>query len=151
MTTNAQVRTAWQTQVFANINAGANSFPYELWPETRRRRDAGVYNRKVDFWIYSVRHRINNLLMGGEEQHFEVEIVRTLENDTEATAYNLVIDDFNTTLYSLVKTNLGDTWQGTVDYWEPPIDAPKPIQTEYEERSVWEARVTYKGFIINNY
>lgn len=149
MSTNALVRAAWATYVWAQINNGRNAFDYDVWPESRRKHaQAGLFDGEVDFWIYSIRHRNEYLLGQSEVKHFEVEVVRTLQNDPEGEAYSTVIDDFNSTLYNLVKSSLGDTWGGTVSLWRPPAEAPAPIRTTFNQVDVFEARVLYTAEAI---
>ena len=140
---NAPVRQAWKDFVFANINGGLNSFDYNLWVETRKKRATTLLNGKVDFWLYDVRHKVDLKMMGGEDRIFEVEVVRVKENELDNGVDLILIDDFNDTLYELVKTNLGDTWQGSVDFWSPPEEMTQVKKIEFGDRECFEARVIY--------
>lgn len=149
---NAAVRTAWEEKVFANINLGRNSFNYDFWPETRKERYEGtVKDLTVDFWLYQVRSVPRMELIGGLVTVYEVEVVRVIEKDETGSNYNTVIDDLNVTLFGLVKSSLGDTWNGTVQLWRPPTEAPKPERKQFAEHDIWEARVIYEGEAITNY
>lgn len=142
MSTNAQVRAAWQSKVFANINGGQNAFDYDYWPESRKDRSNLVYNKRVDFWLYTVRHTTEFTMMRGEMQHFEVEIARFLENVPGEKNSNQVIDDF-VTLQGYVRNTLGDTWQSTVSLYRLPEDSVVPERQQFEEVECWVGRQIY--------
>lgn len=142
MTTNAEVRAVWQSKVFANVNGGLNSFDYDYWPESRKERSNLVYNKRVDFWLYTVRHTVEFIMMRGEIQHFEVEIFHMLENVPGEKNSNQVIDDF-VTVQGLVRGTLGDTWQSTVSFYRLPEEQVVPEREQFEEVEVWVGRQIY--------
>ena len=151
MTTNALIRQAWKDYVFSTINNGENAFDYDFWPEDRKRREAGLVNGIYDFWLYHVRHRVEPQMCNKELRIFEVEIVRVLQNDLTGQNHISVVDDLNVTIAGLVKTALGDTWQGTVDLWRPPAESPRPERSSFAEQETFEARVIYTAEVLTNY
>lgn len=150
MTTNAQIRAAWQTKVFSKINSGINCFDYEFWPMSRVLSDKGFFQKRVDFWLYLVRSKTEFNVMSGEDQIFEVEVRRYLENETDKKNYNVVVDDFQT-LMGLIKLYLTDDWNNTVDDWQPPTEGPQPVQELFGEVECWRAQQIFTARKLVDY
>lgn len=145
MSTNQQVRDAWAAQVFANIAGGVTSYDYDLWTRSSSEDGKGLYQGAVDFWIYHVRHANQYIEIGRPqaERRFQVEVVRVKEHSPEILGIKTVSDDLEETLFDLVETNLGKTWAGTVDFWQPPSEVTVPEEREFAGRRAYEARVIY--------
>ena len=152
MTTNAQVREAWRDLVFAALpGAGVNAFDNQVLPETRRERKSCMLNKRIDYWQYIVSNVPTPGMLGAEIQSFEVQVTRVIQKDADNAAFNEVLDDISEALYDKVKTGLGDTWNGTVQQWDPPAGQPKVVEDNFGEERVWKCTVVYKAQNQVNY
>jgi hypothetical protein len=152
MSTNAAVRTAWADNVFKNINAGVNSYGYEINRTNQSATDLelGYYNQRVDFWEYLVTSIKTPFLMGKYNLKFIVTVRGTLQIDESGagTAQQNLIDSFRT-VNDYVITNLGTKWDTTIDYYEGPTDLSISA-VQWGGKSAWQGVTTYTAFKITN-
>lgn len=152
MSTNAAVRTAWADDVFANINAGVNSYGYEINRTNQSATDLelGYYNQQVDFFEYVVSSVKTPFLMGKYNLKFIVTVRRTIQisESGAGTAQQDLIDSFRT-INDYVITNLGTKWNNTIDYYEGPADLSISAVT-WGGKSAWQGQTTYTAFKITN-
>jgi hypothetical protein len=152
MSTNALVRTAWQENVFSNLNGGFNSYPRLIEPISQDEIRLGYdYNtKKIYFWSYVVSNVIAFSTIGGgvnnRDVKFKVEITHVREratsnNPKDDTSMNLVIDGFET-VAGYVRTNLLTHWDSTVDYYTPPEELEIAADT-WDGKPVWRGKQIY--------
>ncbi|MCA9811714.1 MAG: hypothetical protein KC483_02505 [Nitrosarchaeum sp.] len=113
MSTNAQVRTAWNTNVFSNFS-GVSSYAYAIDPDSGVDANLGISSGIVNFWQYVVKSTEVPQLMGKNQLLFEVVVSRVIQDDLTGANHNVAIDDFRT-LIDYVNDNLDTDWGGTVD------------------------------------
>ena len=152
MSTNALVRTAWQENVFANIDQGLTSYSRKIELTSQEEIEL-VYTddtKKILYWTYVVNSTWKYYYMGtgnnnAREVGFKVEIehIREKEEGGDDTAFNAVLDAFET-LGGLVRTNLSATWDGTVDLWNEPSEVEIDSIT-IEGRHCWRGKQIYKA------
>lgn len=152
MSSNALVRTAWTDNVFSNINAGENSYAYNLNRTNQSANDIelGYYNKNIDFWEYVVTSTKTPLLMNKYQITFTVELRHTIavNENSSGVAQIELIDSFRS-VNDYVITNLGTKWDNTVDYYE----GPQPISITSDlwgGKAVWVGTQIYTAFKLTN-
>lgn len=154
MTTGAQVRTVWQDNIFNAPSVAAftsRGYLYDVLADSQFEaaklyhdpQDGGM--PQVNFFVCLVRRAQRMELLRGLEQTFEVRLTYYLQQtDVGGPQYNLVADRLEL-VDDLVRTALGKTWGGTVDYYtggEPDrIDV-----AAVDDRQCWRGGATYLGF-----
>lgn len=150
MTTNAAVRTEWKTDVWGNINGGKNAYDYEL-VESQESEVAKAYlDGKIDFWVYIVASTKIPITTGQYEERFQV-IVRhwvQQKDDVDGANYKQLIDDFRT-MNDFVQTNLGESWNNTVQTFDGP-GIPTPSLVNFANIPCWFAEVVYNATNLVN-
>lgn len=150
MTTIAQVRAAWDTKIWANATIQAitdkiYSFDLNLVStnEVARLR----YNQEVNFFLGLVTKAERLRPMGQIEQTFTVELRYYRAIDTQGENFAIATDAIES-VSSLVDSQLGPTWNATVDFHKRQ-DGPLTIKRDQiASNPVWVA--TYKYFGIKN-
>lgn len=154
MSTNALVRTAWADNVFANLNAGKNSYQRLLAPTSQDEIALGYdeETKRIYFWEYIVSSLQHFPYIGGgvnvRKVDFKVEITHwqqrnTQNNPAEDSSMSDVLDAFQT-LAGYVRTNLGHTWDSTVDFFETPSEVEIEA-AEFDGKPCWKAKQIYKA------
>lgn len=149
MSTNALVRTAWAENVFANINAGANSYDRAIEPTSQSEINLGydANTKRVYVWFYVVTSRDENNEIGGgaavREKFFSVALTHMREKGEGGSDsdHNAVIDAFET-LNGYVRTNLTTNWDSTVSFYEKPSEVEVTSGT-WDGKPVWIGKQIY--------
>lgn len=152
MSTNAAVRSAWQTNVFDNIS-GPNAYNYLIDPDSGADVDKGYASGTINFFTYVVTaSEIADQLCGKNRLEFTVTITRFIQDDVSGANHNTLIDDFRE-IADNVNDNLTDNWAATVDtttQYPDPADMTPEIAT-WDGKPCWTATVVYKAEkIVNN-
>ena len=146
MSTNAAVRSAWQTNVFDNIS-GVNSYNYAIDPDSGIDLDKAYSSGTINFFQYIVKsHEMPALIGGRNRVEYTVTITRIIQDDTDGTNFNTLIDDFRD-INDNVNDNLGNDWGSTVDLTTefPTSDDINPEITAWDGKSCWTATVQYRA------
>ena len=146
MTTSAQVRTNWDTYVFQNADILAiteKAFPYEVTEESEKEVADAYDSTNINFFEYVVSLTETNVnqISGSSlsrQQRFLVEVRYTKYAGTDGAAFNEVTDALET-LLDTVRDDLGQTWQGLIDFVENPISIEPPRAARFNETDCFRA------------
>lgn len=148
MTTAAQVRSAWLTNIFQNASITALTdkiYDYDVTLETTKEFSKLRYRQEINFMLYLVTVAQRVMMMGQYEQAFTVEIRYGKQADVAGTVFKAVADVFET-IQTLVQTNLTGSWGSTVDYYRIQNGPPNIVQQEIENIPIWIGTLKYTGF-----
>lgn len=148
MTTQAQVRSAWQISVFNNPTIQAITpkiYPYDVTKQSTKEILKFRYNQEVNFITYIVKRSQQMMIMGQIAQAFEVELSYYKVADTDGVNFNSVLDFFES-LDTIVISGLGQTWGGIIDYYQTQEQSIEIEQIDLEGEAIWLGRYKYIGF-----
>lgn len=148
MATGLQVRTAWNTSIWSNATIQAITskiYNYDVTKQSSKEVSKFYLNQEVNFITYLVSRAQRLRIMQQIEQQFIVDIRYYLVADTEGVNYNALLDAFET-IDSLVISQLGTTWGGSVDYYELQSEPVAITEIQIENVSVWAGQYKYLGF-----
>ena len=144
----SNIRTAWQTQIFANATVQAwtpNYFSYDVTKEFEKEVSLFLYSTEINFFVFLVNRFREEGKSGRASFTFPVIVKYHLEVDPEGLNYNRVLDRLES-LDSLVISQLTRTWNSTVDFYRSQSDPISMSIDEIDGRSYWIGQVTYTGF-----
>jgi hypothetical protein len=103
------------------------------------------YEGEVNFILAKTLRRSFPILSQQTRYTFQVEVSYYLQQaDIAQNTYRTVRDRLET-LDDLVRTAMGKTWSGTVDFWQGGV--PTAInEIEVNERTCWTGAITYTAF-----
>lgn len=153
MSTSSDVQAAWDTSIWANSTITAYTeqiHGYALTEKSETELKRMYFDSELNF-IQSVVGRGVNYgsgatMLGGVIQYdFIVEVSYFLTNDIDSSGDNwITVRDFFEDLLDVVRSDLGNTWSNTVDYWKPQAEPAEIIEVRIGDESAW--RGTYKFF-----
>lgn len=149
MTTSATIESAWETYVFKNAVVKAitpNAFPYEVTRESETELAALLHNQAINFFTYKTSRTEQWIGVNVLQESFLVEVAYYLEKDTSGEAWTAARNALET-LAATVRTSLGDTWQGTVGYWEPQSEPPRLEETDIQGTPAWRGSFQFTAKI----
>lgn len=150
MSTSAQVRTAWSTYVLQHASAQAFTTQmhlFEINDQSEHALELIRYNTEINF----VQCLIARAQRSGEtsrpagtsvQYDYTVEVRYTREAEPSGANWTAVIDFFDT-LQSLVLTQLGNSWQNTVDMYAPQEGVPSIEEIVFDNTKAWQGRYTW--------
>lgn len=150
MTTAAQIRSAWETYVFQNSDISAITSKYyktEVTQESEAEVALGYNDSQINFFEFVVtpqQSEVNQISGSANSrlQTFLVEVRYTKYAEPNGTAFNDVIDALET-LIDTVRTSLGATWQGLVDFVQNPISVEPPQKQKFNETDCYRAVIRF--------
>jgi hypothetical protein len=150
MSTTAQVRSAWKTNVFDHSTIQALTtkiYDYDV-VETAgisTAHDAKLYEAQVyNFIQYRVTKTRRFDLTLKMLITFPVTVQYYKEVDLAGANYNGVEDAIET-IFNRVRTGLSDTWAATVDYWRVTDAPPDIVILRVNDRPVWRGQYQFIG------
>lgn len=151
MSTVAAVTAAWNSAIWEAPEILAFTgkiFPYEITQNSGSEKKALYSDGQINFVEYVITRNVIPFEIGGGDSavtfDFLVEIRYTREQDAKGLNFGL-IRDFYDTLQTLVLTDLGGSWNSTVDYYEPQGEPPKIINELVADRECWRATYSFKA------
>jgi hypothetical protein len=153
MTTCATVQTAWTTKIFnhASIQAITTAIIYHPITQTSESEVDDLYFGAEVNVIEVLISRAIELVMTKEElTSYSVRVSYYKEQDPGSTNYADARAFFET-LYPLVKSELGTTWNGTVDYWNINAESVDAEETTIDGRACWKVSATFEGILAQAY
>lgn len=148
MSTAAQVRAAWETAILEHATIQAITpryFLFEVTQNSEAETDRLFFGKELNY-IQCIVTRSNEFQALGELQYtYTVDITYTRRFDVDGDNYLAVVDFFDT-LFSLVRTELGDSWDSTVDYWRPQEGPAEITQIEFENEPAWRGAYRFTAF-----
>ena len=148
MSTAAQVRTAWQTNVFDHATVTAitsNAVTAEFKELTRKHLEGLIENQEINFFNYLVSRTPQQDQISGAAlvlYLYEVEVNYYRESKPDRTNYVTALDAFET-VGDRVLSGLGSTWGGTVDFHTLPEEQPEVSEVIINNRECWRVTQTY--------
>ena len=145
MSTAALVRAAWATNIFEHATVLAYTtkiYDYDITARSQKETARFRYNTGINFFTYLTTRGHEVKEMGGASSsaiahfNYQVEVRYYLEADTEGTNFNAVVDRLGT-IDGLVVTQLGKTWDSTVDFYRPQQEPPTIQLIELDNKPVW--------------
>lgn len=148
MSTAAQIRAAWASQVFSDGTITAitdKAIAREFTEESKAELSKLRYEQEYNFFSYPVIRRATNRLIGGSVTYeYEVEVNYYLEADAAGVNYTAVQDAFDA-VDALVLSGLGNNWNSTVDFSELPDTGPEITSILIGDKQCWRGRKTYSA------
>lgn len=145
MSTAAQVRAAWLDNIWNHATVQAYTtkiYDYDITARSQKEAAKFYHNTSINFFSYITTRGHEVKEMGGSSlsaiAHFnyQVEIRAYLQADTDGSNFSAVIDRLGT-IDGLVVTQLGKTWDSTVDFYRPQQEPPTLNLIELDGRPVW--------------
>lgn len=147
MSTLAQVRAAWDTKIWANAAISAITdkiFGFDLNLVSTKEVARLRYNQEVNFFLCLITKAERLRPMGQVEQTFTAEVRYYRNIDTSGANFAVATDAIET-VSSLVDSQLGATWNSTVDF---PRRQEGPLTIKRDQiasNPVWVATYKYLG------
>ncbi len=155
MSSSSAVASAWNLFVFENATIQAITskiYAFEVDKGSEAALAQAMEGQKVNFIEYVVtRTPVAYELGNATEAQFEflVEIRYTLEQQTVGETIggtnHIAMRDFYDTLLGVVSSSLGQTWNGTVDYFEYPTEQPQITAEDVASIQCWRSVYRFKG------
>lgn len=120
MSTNALVRAAWLSKVMSHASILAITpkiYDHDLTEESTKEQSKLFHNTIVNAISYLVTSSLELRLRGNDTRNFVVDVTYIKQYDVDGANWKAV-SDFFSTIENLVRTELGGTWNSTVDYYQ---------------------------------
>lgn len=150
MTTINQIREAWDDAIFdhATVRGYTTAINHFDVPNLESAASSGLfyYDAEINFFSFVVTRTRRDGLTGRVIYEFSCRLRYYRENEPSGDNFKSISDRLET-VDSLVRSELGNSWSSTVDYYEPGaggIRAPELIFLE--NKPVWVGEVSYTGF-----
>lgn len=144
---NSAVRSAFAT-LFADSQIQAlttKSYNYDILDDSETDIAKYKYNQEINFFIYLVSQGFEYKAFGEVLETYSVEIKYYKEDNKSGTNQNAIRDNL-ATLITRLRTVLGVTWSGTVDYYTIQ-DAPISLENiNLAGDESWLGRVVLIGY-----
>lgn len=148
MSTAAQVRAAWETNVFQHSTVQALTtkiFDYSVETDGAKKKFAELReDTEINFITYTVIRYPDGGAIGARRYRYVVTVQINKQADTSSTAFNSAIDA-GETIDARVIQGLGSSWSSTVDNGEVLSTEPVIEEVEIEGRRVARLTKTYTG------
>lgn len=151
MTTSAQVRAAWAAKVWSHATITAITTKIHAYDvlsiadESEAHKSKLKYAQEINSIQYTV-HKMRTFEMTGKEQQlFDVNITIYRSADITGANFN-AIEDTAETINTLVSSELGSTWNGTVDYYRTEDRAIEITDSRLDDVPIWIGQFKYQGF-----
>lgn len=150
MSTAAQVRTAWDTNVFQHSSIQA--ITTKIY-DREMRKDEGSsksqynllrFGQEINFIEYVVTRFPNGGEVGARRYQYQVEVSYYRELEKDSTNHNAVIDAFES-IDTRVIDGLGFTWGATVDFASQDFESPSIEQITIEGKQVLKVSRVYEA------
>lgn len=148
MSTCAAVRSAWQTYVFDQTSIQTitdKTLNYDVVLASTKEIADIRFEQEINAFVYLVNKNVTRRMMGQITEEFIVTVKYYREADPKGQNYNTVIDA-QETVYDVVLTTLGPTWQNTVDYFLTEDSSIDVSQQTIDGRAVWVSSYRFSGF-----
>jgi hypothetical protein len=152
MTTSLQVRTAWSTKLLNHSAVEAfttRAYTYDVSLDNEF-DVSKLYHAPlsgaptVNFVLCLVTRQQEPLVIQNTRYTFQVRLEYYLQQeDIGSSTYNTLIDRLET-MDDLVRTQLGGTWDGTVDFYSGGTPSDITV-VQIDKRSCWRGAYLYSG------
>ena len=151
MTTSAEIRTALETSVFSRSSLLAitdNVLFYAMTEGSEKELSAIYSGQQINAFQVLVSRAISQMMTGAELHTFDVEISYFKAKDTEGQAWVDCLDALDTVIDE-VRSQLGNTWNGLIDYWTLTTEAPAVEPRVIDSTEAWRSSVLLQCFATN--
>jgi hypothetical protein len=151
--TIATVKTKWETAIFADATIKGyttNLYSYDLINTVSKSNahEAKMFlANNLNFAQFIFLGRTRKEMTKDESQIYTVRVDYYKECDLSGTNFNSVVN-FQEDLYSVVKTKLGNTWGGAVDFWNVVEEIPQVSSENLNGTPVWFSSQIYNANFI---
>lgn len=146
--TTAQVRTAWDTNVFtaATVIAITDKIYDKRMDRGGSTKEISLLKYKQEFnWIeYTVQRFAQGGMIGQRRYEYLVRVNVCREVDPDSTNHNDCLDALDT-IEGLVISALGVTWGSTVDLWQDVSRAPSIDEIEISGKRIIVCSQEYRA------
>jgi len=149
MSTIADIRRVWDSEIFDHVTMRGYTtsvYPYDIPNlESAKNSTQFYFAAEINFMTFVVSRIRRDGLTGQIRYEFPVRVRYYRENEPSGDNFKSITDRLEA-MDSLVRSELGNTWGSTVDYYEPNergISAPDLVFLE--NRPTWVSEVTYTG------
>lgn len=148
MTASSTIASTWQTYIFdystiQGITKKANAF--EMIQDSETALEKLHYGGAVNAFCYKA-VQINEQRLTRTILHTHVVTVDYYREQDPAGMNWKAVRDALETLATTVRTQLGNTWQGSVDYWRYRDTEPEIEQVTIGSTPCWRGRVVYEAY-----
>ncbi len=153
MTTAADIEVAWTASVWTadSVEAFSSLVLTRAISEFSEAETSPFHDHdlaEINFFSFVVtRKPLNSIIAGGTtgstQYQFDVRVSYYRTIDAEGTNHDLTRDGIEA-VDDVVRSALGKTWGGTVDFFEYG-DTKPPTRGEVDGTPVWEASQTYRA------
>ena len=147
MTTNALVRSAWASKVMGHDQIVAYTpqiFDYDLTEESTKEQSKLFHDTIVNCVSYVVSSYQQLRLRGTNSKHFEVKVTYYKQYDVDGDNYKSIADFFEL-LQTLVWSELGGTWDASVDYYQLQEGPPSIRVDTIGGRKSWVGEFLFRA------
>lgn len=159
MTTSTAIETVWDTSIWqhASILAITSKLIKRPQGSLSEKEYQSLYTAKRLNFIEALTTRtqrsneLANVLGRATTYDFLVQVnyYKDYEDDTIGQAWESV-RNFYETLYPLVVSELGNTWDGTVELWKPQDGQPEITNLQIDNKRTWRGSYSYTATIITS-
>lgn len=152
MTTSTDIETVWNTYIWqhATIQAITTKLIKRPQGSLSEKEYQSLYTAKRLNFIEALTSRtqrsqeLANVLGRATTYEYLVQVsyYKDYEDDTVGTSHT-AIRDFFETLYQLVVTQLGNTWQGNIETWKPQDGQPEITTLQIDNKRTWRGSYSY--------
>lgn len=152
MSTSAQIEAAWLAAIWnhATIQAYTSKLITRPQGSLSEQEYKSLYLSKKLNFIECLTSRtaksgeLANVLGRATTYDYLVEVnyYRDYEDDTAGTN-RLIVRDFQEVLYSLIVSELGNTWDGTVEIWSPKDGQLDITDLQIDNKRTWRSSFSY--------
>jgi len=148
MSTSAEVEAQWLDKVFKYDSIktiSPKAYPFEVTEESEKEVSRLYHAGEINFWMYLIARSHEFQVTNRLTYNFTVELSYYREMDPEGENWTAVRDNLET-LFGVVRSSLGNTWQSTVDFWRPQAGIPNISLVKLGGKQVWRGVYIYTGF-----
>ena len=148
MTTSASLETQWDTYVWSHEDIEEITekvYFYAVTEDSEFELEKLFKDGELNFFQCLIARESLKEVTQRVRHKFTAEIsyYRTKSEDPTGLNWTAVRDAFET-LYDTVQSSLGESWNETVDYWEPQEGPPEIVEVQLGSEKVW--RGSYRFF-----
>jgi hypothetical protein len=159
MTASSTIESAWNSAIWqhATVQAITSKIITRPYSTLSEKEFQSLYlDKRINFiealTTRSQRYNETANVLGRVTQYeFRILInyYKDYESDTSGAAYG-AIRNFFETLFDLVVSELGNTWDSTVDFWKPQEDQLEITDLEIDKKRTWKGSFSYTATVTTS-
>ena len=143
------IRQAWREKVWNHAQIAAITqivIERDLGEDTHKEISSIRYKQEINFFGFRVRRRIETLIGRKRRFWYLVDVSYTRWADPRGINYNTTLDAIEL-VADLVQSQLGSSWNGTVEDYQPQAGVPNILVTSIGDEKVYRAEYSFEGII----